>query len=146
MQLVRDSNEAVANLYLKPGDRMSKPLSSANVRTNNILLKVTAPKRTGLKRKRGAQGPYYEGFDEDGAASEKSPHRPSTVKDAQYLMRILRDRPRDYLIEPVGCIEHTHRFRGMLPDDSCSYYAAANIRQVCRTSSIRPLIAHSCKG
>ena len=117
MQLVRDSNEAVANLYLKPGDRMSKPLKSANVRTNNILVKVTAPKRTGLKRKRGAQGPYYEGLEEDGAASEKSPHRPSTVKDAQYLTRILRDRPRDYHIEPVGAIEHTHRFRGMLPDD-----------------------------
>ena len=146
MQLVRDSNEAVANLYLKPGDRMSKPLKSANVRTNNILVKVTAPKRTGLKRKRGAQGPYYEGLEEDGTASEKSPHRPSTVEDAQYLMRILRDRPRDYLIEPVGSIEHTHRFRGILPDDQCSYDAAANIRQECRTSSIRPLIAHLCKG
>ena len=128
MQLVRDSNEAVANLYLKPGDRMSKPLKSANVRTNNILVKVTAPKRTGLKRKRGAQGPCYEGLEEDGAASEQSPHPPSTVKDAQYLMRILRDRPKDYLIEPVGSIDHTHRFRGTLLDYSWSYDAAANIR------------------
>ena len=146
MQLVWDSNEALANLYLKPGDRMSRPLNSANVRTNNILIKVTTPKRTGFKRKRGAQGPYYEGLEEDGAASEESPRRPSTVKDAQYLTRSLRDRPGDYLIEPVGSVEHTHRFRGMLQDDSWGYDAAAYIRQECRTSSIQPLIAPSCKG
>ena len=93
---------------------MSKPLKSANVRTNDIVLKVTVPKRTGRKRKRGAQGPYYEGLEEDGAASEELPQPPSTVKDAQYLLRILRDRPRDYCIEPVGSIDHTHRFRGIL--------------------------------
>ena len=94
---------------------MSKPLKSANVKTNDFVLKVTLPKRTGRKRKRGAQGPYYEGLEADGAVSEESPQSPSTVKDAQYLLRSLRDRPRDYSIEPVGSIDHTHRFRGMLP-------------------------------
>ena len=113
MQLVRDSNEAVANLYLKPGDRMSKPLRSANVRTNDILLKVTVPKRTGLKRKRGAQGPYYEGLEVNGEALEKSLQPPSTLKDPRYFMRTLRDHPRFYSIEPMGSIDHTHRFRGM---------------------------------
>lgn len=89
---------------------MSKPLKSANVRTNNILLKVTVPKRTGLKRKKGAKGPYYEGLDEQNGLT--SPH--TVVKDAKYLIRTLRDRPNDYQIQPAGSIDRTHRFRGIL--------------------------------
>ena len=115
MQLVHDSHDAVANLYLKPGDRMSKPLKSAIVRTNNILIKITVPKRIGLKRKRKAKGPYHEDLDcEDGLDSQKLAPPPTTIKVSHHLMRTLRDCPNKYHIQPVGSIDYTHRFRGSL--------------------------------
>ena len=89
---------------------MAKPLRSANVSTGDILLKVTVPKRTGLKRKRGAVGPYHEDT-ESGFLGEKAA---PTVKDAQYLFRSMRDNPKSYQVEVVGTIDHTHRFRGTL--------------------------------
>ena len=88
---------------------MTKPLKSANVSTNNILLKVTVPKRTGLKRRRGAGDHYHEGA-KAGAFGE--PAAP-TVKDAQYLFRSMYDNSKSYQVEPVGTINQTHRFRGM---------------------------------
>ncbi|POS87149.1 hypothetical protein EPUL_000546 [Erysiphe pulchra] len=47
-------------LYLRYEDKMCVPILSRNTATNNILLKITVPKRTGRKRKRGSQGPYLE--------------------------------------------------------------------------------------
>ena len=91
---------------------MSKPLKSVNVRTNNVLLKVTVPKRTGLKRKRGSQGPYYESLEEDGSASQSVLQPAPLVKASQYLLRSMRDCPKDYQVQPVGTISNTHRFRG----------------------------------
>ncbi|KAF6218984.1 hypothetical protein HO133_005528 [Letharia lupina] len=109
-ELVQE-DDATANLYLKPGDRMSKPLKSANVSTNNILLKVTVPKRTGLKRRRGAGGPYHEGVEIEMLGERGAP----MVMDAQYLFRSMHDNPKSYQVEAIGTVHQTHRFRGM-PD------------------------------
>ena len=87
---------------------MAKPLKSVNVSTNNILLKVTVPKRTGLKRRRGADGPFYEGT-EITECGEQAAMR----KDAQYLFHSMRDNTKSYQIEAIGTINQTHRFRGM---------------------------------
>ena len=87
---------------------MAKPLKSANVSTNNILLKVTVPKRTGLKRRRGADGPFYEGIE-----ITESGKQAAMPKDAQYLFRSMRDNIKSYRIEAIGTIDQTHRFRGM---------------------------------
>ena len=109
-QLVQEDG-ATASLYLKPGDRMAKPLRSANVNTNNILLKVTVPKRTGLKRKRGAEGAYHAGT-EVGVLGERAA---PLVKDAQYLLRSMCDNSKRYQVEAIGTVNQTHRFRGMRP-------------------------------
>ena len=88
---------------------MAKPLSSANVSTNNILLKVTVPKRTGLKRRRGAEGPYYEDVRVEVPEEEAMP----VVRGAQYLFCSMSDNVKSYQVEAIGTINQTHRFRGM---------------------------------
>ena len=88
---------------------MAKPLKSANVSTNNVLLKVTVPKRTGLKRRRGSDSPFYES-PEVGVSEERA--APS-LQDAQYMFRSMRDNTKRYQVEAVGAINQTHRFRGM---------------------------------
>ncbi len=88
---------------------MAKPLRSANVSTNNILLKVTVPKRTGLKRKRGAEGACHEGTEVGVLGEQAAP----LVKDAQYLLRSMCDNSERYQVEAIGTVSQTHRFRGM---------------------------------
>ncbi|EKG18906.1 Transcription factor IIIC subunit 5 [Macrophomina phaseolina MS6] len=75
------------------------------VKTQNLLLRVSVPKRTGRKRKRGSDGPWVE----DPAAVE-APHT-----DPQVLLRSLRDNPDNYSIQPIGLAHENHRFR-QLPD------------------------------
>ena len=97
---------------------MTKPLHSTNVKTSNILLKITTPKRTGLKRKRGSSEPYYE----VGEICERA--QPSNVesskgmqvaRDGRNFLRHLQDNAEAYAVEAIGEISQTHRFRGM-PD------------------------------
>ena len=107
-QLVQEDG-ATASLYLKPGDRMAKPLKSVNVSTNNILFKVTVPKRTGLKRRRGADGVCHE-VAEVGVLGERAA---PMIQDAQYPFRSMRDNPKSYRVEAIGTINQTHRFRGI---------------------------------
>lgn len=87
---------------------MAKPLKSANVTTNNILLKVTVPKRTGVKRRRGANDPWHEGAETRISGEDTVP----TPKDAQHLFRSMCDNPKGYQVEAIGTINQTHRFRG----------------------------------
>jgi len=92
---------------------MSRPIQSTNVATNNVVLKVTVPKRTGLKRRRGSQAPYLETNGESDPALVQ-PKEPAGVgKDTQYLVRAMCDNPIKYRVQPVGTIDHTHRFRGI---------------------------------
>ena len=93
---------------------MCKPIISTNVATNNILLKITVPKRTGLKRRRGARGPYHEGLDDTDSPSLNpvSEKTLSSSNDTQFLLRSLRDNIGNYKVQPVGSIDQTHRFRG----------------------------------
>lgn len=95
-----------ADLVLRPGDALSRPVQSTHVPSNNVLLKVTVPKRTGRKRKLGSDAPFEYAPEPEAAGP---PRR--TAKD---LLRSLSDNPTNYQIEPVGSIEHTHLFRGSL--------------------------------
>lgn len=106
LQLLQDSNPSpVASLYLHPGNRNSKPTFSENVSTNNVVLKITVPKRTGRKRKRGTSGPFH-------GRIEESQTQPSLVsRDTRSLVRSLRDNVSKYEIQPVGFVHETHRFR-----------------------------------
>ena len=88
---------------------MTKALKSANVSTNNILLKVTVPKRTRLKRRRGSDSPFDQGTEVRVSGERARP----MLEDAQYLFRSMRDNTKSYQVEAVGTIDQTHRFRGM---------------------------------
>ena len=92
-------------------------MPSGNVRTNNILLEVTVPRRTGRKRKRGSTDAYV--FEEDPSAATSNQRRqlgPMLYpQNTRRMLRSLQDNAGKYVIRPMGTIEQTHRFRGMLP-------------------------------
>ncbi|KAI4087518.1 MAG: hypothetical protein LQ344_006713 [Seirophora lacunosa] len=111
-QLVGQASTSIeADLYFHPGDRNSKPVASFNTSTSNLLCRVTVPKRTGRKRKRGSDQPWQE--------SSPSPQfeRPllSDPDDVQCLVASMQDNADRYRTELVGSIDQTHRFR-RLPD------------------------------
>lgn len=97
---------------------MSVPILSHNSSTNNILLKITVPKRTGRKRKRGSQEPYSgdtRSTSQSEPASQSDGLRShSRMDNPRELLRTLKDNPENYSVEAVGDIDRTHRFRGML--------------------------------
>ncbi|KAL4938973.1 hypothetical protein BDV06DRAFT_231342 [Aspergillus oleicola] len=97
-----------ANLVLRPEDAMARPLQSTSSASNNILLQVTVPKRTGRKRKRGSNEPFTA---DPAAQIDDRPPRPT----ARQLLETLRDNVGKYQVEPVGLVERTHVFRG-IPD------------------------------
>ncbi|KAJ5586722.1 uncharacterized protein N7459_002487 [Penicillium hispanicum] len=100
--------DAPASLMMRPEDIMARPIQSTSTAANNVLLKVTVPKRTGRKRKRGSDEPFKDATPED---SSGSPQRRSSKE----LLRSLRDNASTYRIDPVGRVGRTHVFRGM-PD------------------------------
>lgn len=100
-------DDTLANLVLRPEDAMARSVQSTRIQSNNVLLKVTVPKRTGRKRKRGSNEPFVDAPDSE--ASEPPPRR--TAKD---LLRSMSDNPSKYQIEPVGRVERTHVFRGTI--------------------------------
>ncbi|KAK0663363.1 Transcription factor tau subunit sfc1 [Lasiodiplodia hormozganensis] len=90
---------------LRPNDPMAKPVMSSFTKTQNLLLRVSLPKRTGRKRKRGSDWPWL-----DAPEASEPPHA-----DAQVLLQSLRDNPDNYSVQPVGLAQENHRFR-QLPD------------------------------
>ncbi|KAL1304170.1 hypothetical protein AAFC00_000595 [Neodothiora populina] len=96
-------------LSLRPHDTLAKKLVSREVPVQNILLRVTLPKCTGRKRKRGSGEPFVYPVDQDrGVVASHSP-------DAPLLLQHLRDNADRYTIQPIGPVKETHRFRS-LPD------------------------------
>ncbi len=122
MQLLSaDGYEGCFPLYLRTVDPTCAPLLSNNTPSSNVLLKITVPKRTGRKRKRGSEEPYtldaiataqeeVESHENGYSTSLRSHSRLDNPRD---LLRSLRDNVGKYLIEPVGSIDQTHRYRGM---------------------------------
>lgn len=90
---------------------MSRPLHSTSSATNNILLKVTVPKRTGRKRKRGSDEPFSGSL----PVAEPEPQR----RDAREFLKTLRDNVGRYQVEPVGMVQRTHVFRGLCSHSWC---------------------------
>lgn len=85
--------------------------------SHNIVFKVTVPKRTGRKRKRGSDDPWQEEVEETTAADGPAPanfrsHR--KLDAAKVVRRKLQDNVGRYKAEAVGIIKHTHRYRGMV--------------------------------
>lgn len=150
---------------LRPHDVMRKPIPSAVVRTNNILLKISVPKRTGRKRKRGSQCPFtFPSFDstpshDDHKSSQYSTvfQKPSsthvgideggsgnsTTDDSSVLLQSLRDNPKKYDVDVVGIVRETHRFRN-LPDFAFSTYDSSLVKQI--TEHVTPFDYTKIKG
>lgn len=84
--------------------------------TNNLLLKVTVPKRTGRKRKRGSTGPFLAEDELEGASngthSTTAGRANNNYVEAADLYRTLQDNASKYKVAFVGIIDETHRFRG----------------------------------
>jgi len=106
---------------LRPEDVMSKSLTSRLVKTNNVLLKITVPKRTGRKRKRDSTDPYVT--DDASITNSENSHAQSAAGVSKVLLQTLRDNPNKYSIQPVGQVNETHRFRG-----KCSFYVVSRAR------------------
>lgn len=101
--------------YLNPESPFCKPLMSHNARTHNVVLKVTVPKRTGRKRKRGSNGPWQGDLEVSNAESEGSEQVCSRARqdEPKVLRRKLAENVGKYDVEAVGLVKHTHRFRGL---------------------------------
>ncbi|KAK4155472.1 transcription factor tau subunit sfc1 [Chaetomidium leptoderma] len=103
-------------LYLRYDNPSARPLTSHNALTHNVVVKVTVPKRTGRKRRRGTDGPW-EG-DVEQPAGEDSFISPEVLsRDRRDTPRVIRRRLQDnvgnYTVEPIGVINNTHRYRGL---------------------------------
>lgn len=94
-----------AQLVLRPGDFMARPIHSSSCPSNNVLLRVTVPKRTGRKRKRGSDAPFVD------VETEGAVEQPRRWK-AKDMLRRLRDNPSKYTVDTIGRVERTHYFRG----------------------------------
>ncbi|KAH7486026.1 hypothetical protein FOMA001_g4190 [Fusarium oxysporum f. sp. matthiolae] len=117
LQHVMDAGRNSIPLYLTPEMPFCKPIMSHNARSHNVVLKITVPKRTGRKRKRGTDGPW-EGDVEINDA-ENQPQENDRVSsharldDPKVLRRTMADNVDKYQVEAVGVIRNTHRFRGL---------------------------------
>lgn len=104
-------------LYLHPNDPTSRPMMSHHAASHNVVFKITVPKRTGRKRKRGTNDPFQGdvGMNEADPNSSSQPEvcSRSKIDDPKLLRRKLQDNVGKYHVEPVGIIAHTHRYRGI---------------------------------
>ncbi|KAK4230446.1 RNA polymerase III transcription factor IIIC subunit-domain-containing protein [Podospora fimiseda] len=104
-------------LYLRFDNPSARPLTSHNALTHNVVLKVTVPKRTGRKRKRGTDGPWEGDFistsSTDSPDSETSIMSRDRLDEPKVLRRKLQDNVGKYQVEPIGVINNTHRYRGL---------------------------------
>lgn len=113
-----DDPEECVPLYLRRSDPMCVPVLSYHSFTDNVLLKITVPRRTGRKRKRGSQDPYEDlsggrpNCSPDDVPVDTNIRSLSRMDAPSTLLQSLRDNISKYHIEPVAQIKQTHRFRG----------------------------------
>ncbi|KAH8166659.1 hypothetical protein CIB48_g1538 [Xylaria polymorpha] len=117
-KLVDDVQEPQAlPLWFRPDNPASKPIVSHHAATNNILLKITVPRRTGRKRKRGSDEPFSGNSNtlETAAIGSQTNTVSSVARQdrPRAILRRLQDNPDHYQAEAVGMIRDSHRYRGL---------------------------------
>ncbi|KAI0169518.1 hypothetical protein GGR52DRAFT_550383 [Hypoxylon sp. FL1284] len=116
-KLLADTSEpSSVPLWFRPDNPTSKPIVSHLAPTNNILLKITVPKRTGRKRKRGTDDPFAGDVrTSDSVAMTEDENVGSVGRRDQprSILRKMRDNSDNYQIEAVGSVQGTHRYRGL---------------------------------
>lgn len=105
------------SVSLRPDDLLAKRLLSQPVITNNLLLKVTVPKRTGRKRKRGSSGPFVG----ESHVGPKDESKQNPYVEASTIFRSLQDNAEKYSVSVAGLIDETHRFRSTYQHSSTIY-------------------------
>lgn len=109
---------------------------SHNSSSHDVVLKITVPKRTGRKRKRGSKDPWQgdtEVADADTAGEATHISSVARQDDPVRLRRQLQDNADSYRVEASGVIKHTHRFRGLADfywDMSKSSFAQRYVKNV----------------
>ncbi|XXH00461.1 hypothetical protein Hte_006806 [Hypoxylon texense] len=115
--LVNTPEPSSVPLWFRPDNPTSKPIVSHLAPTNNVLLKITVPKRTGRKRKRGSNGPFVGDAHVSkrvAITSEADEVSSMSRRDSpKSILRKMRDNVDDYQIEAVGSVQGTHRYRGL---------------------------------
>ncbi|KAI1079322.1 hypothetical protein F5B20DRAFT_173557 [Whalleya microplaca] len=117
-KLLAATREPVAvPLWFRPDNPTAKPIVSHHAATNNILLKITVPKRTGRKRKRGSNDPFTGDMyiaDGSGAISDTDQLSSVSRRDIpKSVLRKLQDNAADYQVEAVGTVQDSYRYRGL---------------------------------
>ncbi|KAG9557468.1 hypothetical protein KCU71_g11030, partial [Aureobasidium melanogenum] len=103
-------------LSLRPHDSLVKKLVSKEMPVQNLLLRVTVPRRTGRKRKRDSDDPFENHDDRQESSNGDTEGTATSIPvTAEQLRRRLVDNKDAYTIQPVATIKQTHRFRA-LPD------------------------------
>ncbi|KAL2118401.1 hypothetical protein VTJ04DRAFT_8061 [Mycothermus thermophilus] len=103
-------------LYLRYDNPTARPLTSHNALTHNVVLKVTVPKRTGRKRKRGSDGPWegeIEPAESPGSVVNPEVKSRDRLDTPRVIRRKLQDNIGKYTVEPIGVVNSTHRYRGL---------------------------------
>ena len=111
-QLVNHTADVV-KLNLKPGNRESAPIKSIKVQTSDIVIRVTVPKRTGHKRKRGSDGPFWTPNCSPARLTDGSHPTSGVGSQVKRFLRSLKDNEGQYQVEVVGQVIDTYRFRGL---------------------------------
>ena len=114
-------------MSLRPNDPFAKRLLSTPVTTNNLLLKVTVPKRTGRKRKRGTTGPFL--------SNNQSGEAKQTYVEAADIYRTLQDNASRYEVAFAGVVDKTHRFRSEY-NIHLRFFASLLTSQLCPTCNM----------
>lgn len=102
-QVLEEPDKGLA-LSFSPQNPAARTILSNNKRVNNVLLRISVPKRTGRKRKRGSNDPFVEDL-----TVQQSP------KDATYLLRSMADNTAVYSVTALTTLQNMHIWRSM-PD------------------------------
>lgn len=132
-------------LYLNPESPFCKPIMSHNAASHNVVLKVTVPKRTGRRRRRGSNGPWQGDVNLSNAPGTNDKEKVQSIArldEPKVLRRKLQDNAGRYHVEAVGTIKHTHRFRALADfywDMNRSEFAQRYAEQVLPGDGVYPL-------
>ncbi|KAK8110495.1 Transcription factor tau subunit sfc1 [Apiospora kogelbergensis] len=110
-----DPERSILPLWLRPESLTSKPIISHGAATNNVLLKITVPRRTGRRRKRGTDQPFVDDDSQDHNVVDLAQQVRSVARqdNPRILLRKMQDNADQYHVEAVGSVKVTHRYRGL---------------------------------
>ncbi|KAI1334774.1 hypothetical protein F5Y15DRAFT_400313 [Xylariaceae sp. FL0016] len=103
-------------LWLRPENPTSRPILSNQAASNNLVLRITVPKCTGRKRKRGTNMPAFENDSADHVMRGPKVTEIASVdrRDTpESIIRKMKDNAGHYHVEAVGTIQDSHRYRAL---------------------------------